>query len=134
MIDFAAARRMMVDGQIRISDVTDLRLIAAMLEVPRERYVPHAKAPLAYLDADVPVTSGLPESETRRLLKPAVLARMIQAADVEEGDRVLDVGCATGYSAAVLGRLASSVTALEQDTTLARHARENLEAATQRNV
>ena len=134
MIDFAAARRMMVDGQIRTSDVTDLRLVAAMLDVPRERYVPHAKAPLAYLDFDVPVTSGTGEGETRRLLKPVVLAKMIQAADVEEGDNVLDVGCATGYSAAILGRLAGSVIALEQDATLARHARENLAAAQQSNV
>jgi protein-L-isoaspartate(D-aspartate) O-methyltransferase len=134
MIDFAAARRMMVDGQIRTSDVTDLRLIAAMLDVPRERYVPHDKIALAYLDFDVPVTSGAHEAETRRLLKPVVLARMIQAADVEEGDNVLDVGCATGYSAAILGRLAGSVTALEQDATLARHARENLETAHQSNA
>ena len=134
MIDFAAARRMMVDGQVRTSDVTDLRLVAAMLDVPREHYVPHDKAGLAYLDFDVPVTSGSHEAETRRLLKPVVLARMIQAADVEEGDSVLDVGCATGYSAAILGRLAGSVTALEQDATLARHARENLATAQQSNV
>ena len=53
MIDFAAARRMMVDGQVRTSDVTDLRIIAAMLELPRERFVPEANAALAYLDLDV---------------------------------------------------------------------------------
>ena len=60
MIDFAAARRMMVDGQVRTSDVTDPRLIAAMLEVPRERFVPEAKAGLAYLDFDVPVSRRAP--------------------------------------------------------------------------
>ncbi len=134
MIDFAAARRMMVDGQIRTSDVTDLPLLAAMLDVPRERFVPHAKAALAYLDFDVPVTSDAREAEARHLLKPVVLAKMIQAADVEEGDNVLDVGCATGYASAILARLARSVTALEQNPTLARHARENLEAMHQDNV
>ncbi len=128
MMDFAAARRMMVDGQIRTSDVTDLRLIAAMLDVARERFVPHAKAALAYLDFDLPVTPEVREGDARYLLKPVVLAKMVQAADVEEGNDVLDVGCATGYSSAVLARLAGSVTALEQDATLARHARENLAA------
>jgi protein-L-isoaspartate(D-aspartate) O-methyltransferase len=132
MMDFAEARRMMVDGQIRTSDVTDLRLIAAMLDIPRELFVPHAKAELAYLDFDLPVTHEGRESEARHLLKPVVLAKMIQAADVEERDDVLDVGCATGYSSAILARLAHSVTALEQDATLARHARENL--ATDKNV
>ena len=63
MIDFTAARRMMVDGQIRTSDVTDLRLIEAMLELPRERFVPHSKAALAYLDFDIAVT---PEPHGRR--------------------------------------------------------------------
>ena len=100
MTDFAAARRHMVDGQIRTADVTDLRIIAAMLEVPRERFVPPASASLAYLDLDVPVGA------TRRLLKPMVLAKLIQAAEIGATDRVLDVGCATGYAAAVLARIA----------------------------
>ena len=99
MMDFAAARRMMVDGQIRTADVTDLRLVAAMLDVARERFVPHVKAALAYLDFDLPVTPDVREGDARCLLKPVVLAKMIQAADVEEGDNVLDLGCATGYSA-----------------------------------
>src|SRR6266850_2143606 len=73
MIDFAAARRMMVDGQVRTSDVTDLRLIAAMLEVPRERFVPEAKADLAYLDLDLPAMEGKAGAPVRRLLKPMVL-------------------------------------------------------------
>jgi protein-L-isoaspartate(D-aspartate) O-methyltransferase len=130
MMDYAAARRMMVDGQIRTADVTDLRLVAAMLDVARQRFVPHVKAALAYLDFDLPVTPDVREGDARCLLKPVVLAKMIQAADVEEGDNVLDLGCATGYSAAILARLAGSVTALEQDATLARHARENLVADT----
>ena len=126
MTDFAAARRMMVDGQIRTSDVTDLRLIAAMLELPRERFVPQSRAELAYLDLDLQVSEGAAGAPPRRLLKPMVLAKLLQAAAVQETDDVLDVGCATGYSSAVLAKLARSVVALEPDPTLARHARENL--------
>lgn len=134
MTDFAAARRMMVDGQVRTSDVTDLRIIAAMLELPRERFVPEGNADLAYLDLDVPVTKARVGTEARRLLKPMVLAKMVQAAAVTAGDHVLDVGCATGYSSALLARLAGSVVALEQDAELARLARENLHAIRTGNV
>lgn len=126
MIDFATARRMMVDGQIRPSDVTDLRLIAAMLDVPRERFLPPATAALAYLDLDVPVALGAERGPSRRLLKPMILAKLIQAAAVEESDAVLDVGCATGYSSAVLAKLAGSVVALEEEASLARRAEEVL--------
>ena len=125
MFDFAAARRMMVDGQVRTSDVTDQRIIAAMLDLPREWFVPERNASLAYVDLDVAVTAGTP---ARRLLKPMVLAKLIQAAEIGPQDRVLDVGCATGYSTALLARLARSVVAVEEDATLARHARENLTA------
>jgi protein-L-isoaspartate(D-aspartate) O-methyltransferase len=123
MFDFAAARRMMVDGQVRTSDVTDQRIIAAMLDLPRERFVPEPNAFLAYLDLDVAVSAGTP---ARRLLKPMVLAKLIQAAEIGPHDRVLDVACGTGYSTALLARLARSVVGLEEDSTLARHARENL--------
>ena len=95
MTDFAAARRMMVDGQVRTADVTDLRILAAMLDLPRERFFPDDKASLAYLDLDVAVSA--PGQPVRRLLKPMVLAKLIQAADIAETDRVLDIGCATGY-------------------------------------
>jgi len=121
MTDFASARRHMVDGQVRTVDVTDLRLISAMLEVPRERFVPQASVALAYLDFDMPAGEGAAAS--RRLLKPMVLAKLIQAADLSATDRVLDVGCATGYAAAVLARIAAQVVALEQDTGLAQAAR-----------
>jgi protein-L-isoaspartate(D-aspartate) O-methyltransferase len=116
MTDFAAARRNMVDGQVRTADVTDLRIIAAMLEVPREQFVAPALAGLAYLDLDVPVSAG---ASSRRLIKPMVLAKLIQAADLKTTDRVLDVGCATGYGAAVLARIADEVLALEQEAALA---------------
>lgn len=116
MTDFVSARRHMVDGQIRTTDVTDLRVISAMLEVPRERFVPPASAAIAYLDLDVPVGAS------RRLLRPMVLAKLLQAAELEATDRVLDVGCATGYTAAVLARIAGQVVALEQDAGLAKAA------------
>ena len=120
MTDFAAARRMMVDGQVRTADVTDLRLLAAMLELPRERFFPDDKASLAYLDLDVPVSA--PGQPVRRLLKPMVLAKLIQAAGIAESDAVLDVGCASGYSTALLSHLAGSVVGLEEDAALARQA------------
>jgi len=126
MTDFATARRNMVDGQVRTADVTDLRILAAMLDVPRERFVAKAPSNLAYLDIDLPVGEG------RRLLKPMVLAKMIQAADPGTDSRVLDVGCATGYGAAVLARVTGQVVALEQDTALAQAARSAL--ASQPNV
>jgi protein-L-isoaspartate(D-aspartate) O-methyltransferase len=129
MIDFAAARRIMVDSQIRTSDVTDLRLVAAMLAVPRERFVPAGQADLAYLDFDVPVSAAQPGGPARRLLKPMVLAKLLQAAELAEGNHVLDVGCATGYSSAVLARLAGVVVGLEEDAGLAERARENLRAS-----
>jgi protein-L-isoaspartate(D-aspartate) O-methyltransferase len=126
MLDMATARRMMVDGQVRTADVTDLRLIAAMLAVPRERFVPEPA--LAYLDRDIRVGDG------RALLKPMVLARLIQAAEVGEADHVLDVGCATGYSSAVLARLAGAVVALEEEAALADAAVGELRALGAANV
>src|SRR4051794_27469800 len=97
MTDFAAARRMMVDNQVRTSDVTDMRVLAAMLAVPRERFLPPSNAALAYLDLDVPVTVG-DGGNQRRMLTPMVLAKLLQAAEIGPADRVLDVGAATGYS------------------------------------
>jgi protein-L-isoaspartate(D-aspartate) O-methyltransferase len=125
MFDFAAARRMMVDCQVRTSDVTDQRIIAAMQDLPRERFVPERNASLAYLDLDVAVTAGTP---ARRLLKPMVLAKLIQAAGLSETDHVLDIGCATGYSTALLSRLAGFVIGLEEDEILAKQASEALSA------
>jgi protein-L-isoaspartate(D-aspartate) O-methyltransferase len=132
MPDFAALRRTMVEGQVRTSDVTDLRLISAMQELPRERFVPQNKVELAYLDLDIPVgEAGRP---VRRLLKPMVLAKLVQAADIAEADRVLDIGCATGYSSALLGRLAGAVVALEEDASLAQIASRTLAALGAVNV
>ena len=86
MFDTATARRMMVDGQVRSADVTDLDLIAAMAALPRERFVPAALAEQAYRDGDIAIGDG------RVLLKPMVLAKLIQVARVRRDDHVLDVG------------------------------------------
>lgn len=128
MIDFTTARRMMMDGQIRTSDVTNRQLIAAMGEVPRERFVPAERASIAYLDRDLPV------DPKRALLKPMVLARLIQAADVRLTDRVLDVACGTGYSSAILARLAAAVTALEDDAQRSRRCEEIVGQIGVRNI
>lgn len=125
MIDFAAARRAMVQGQIRINDVTEPRLTTALLEVPRERFVPPALAPLAYLDRDLPL-GGHGTAQRRHLLKPITLAKLIQAAEIRPTDRILDVGCGTGYAAALLVRLGGAVVALEEESALADEARRNL--------
>jgi protein-L-isoaspartate(D-aspartate) O-methyltransferase len=122
MFDTASARRMMVDGQVRTAGITDLDLIAAMLAVPRERFVPQPLAEQAYRDGDIAIGDG------RVLLKPMVLAKLIQAARVKSDDHVLDVGCGTGYSSAVLARLAGAVVALEEDEALALQAKEELAA------
>jgi protein-L-isoaspartate(D-aspartate) O-methyltransferase len=124
MPDFAAARRTMVDCQVRPADVTDLSLLAALGEVSRERFVPPASAPFAYLDQDLAV--GHEGGAARSMLKPMVLAKLMQVAEIAPTDRVLDVGCLTGYSSAVLGRVAGSVVALEEDRALAQVAEREL--------
>jgi len=124
MVDYAQARRTMVDCQVRPSDVTDLRIIAALLDVAREQFVAPSRRAIAYLDLDLPVADGSP----RALLKPMVFAKLLQAAEIRETDRVLDVGCTSGYSAAVLAKLAGTIVALEEDPALARAAAENLGA------
>ena len=122
MIDHAAARRNMVSGQIITNRVTDERLIDAMAEIPRERFVPHAKRGVAYVDEDVEIASG------RYLMEPMVLARLVQEADVTADDMVLDVGCGTGYASAVMARLAATVIALDVDEPLTAEAEQALSA------
>jgi protein-L-isoaspartate(D-aspartate) O-methyltransferase len=106
----------MVDGQVRTNDVTDRRILDAMLELPREDFVPEDKRALAYLDLDLDVAAA--GSAQRFLVKPMLMAKMLQAADIAATDNVLIVGCATGYAAAIAAKLAAKVTATESDPAL----------------
>lgn len=112
MTDFAAARFFMVEGQIRPNKVTDHRLVDALSETPREAFVPESARGVAYVDDDLPIGNG------RYLLEPMVFARMLQYLGVQATDRVLDVGCAGGYSTAILAKLAASVVGLDSDAAL----------------
>jgi protein-L-isoaspartate(D-aspartate) O-methyltransferase len=118
-----SARFNMVEAQIRSSNVTDPRILAAMSAVAREKFVPSAARALAYADVPVGIAHG------RYLLDPRSFAKLLQLAEITATDRVLDVGCGTGYSAAVLARLAAEVVALEQDADLVRIASELLATA-----
>ena len=124
MLDFAEARRNMVDNQVRTFDVTDRAVLAAMDEVPRERFVPADALSLAYLDRAIDLRST--GDDHRVMLPPMVLARMLQALAIEAGKRVLDVGGGLGYSAALLVRLGAEVVTLEEDGSRARALRERL--------
>ncbi|MBR0801413.1 protein-L-isoaspartate O-methyltransferase [Bradyrhizobium jicamae] len=132
MSGFSTARQFMVDGQVRPSDVTDERILDAMLMVPREAFVPDGKQALAYLDLDLDVAEG--GAARRCLIKPALLAKMLQAAEIKSTDRVLVVGCATGYAAAVLARFVGQVNATESDSSLAARATAALAALGIQNV
>ena len=120
MIDFAAARKQMVDSQLLPNKVTDAHVIAAMSAVPREAFLPEGLRGVAYMDEDVQVGPG------RYVIEPMVFARLLQAAAIRRTDAVLDVGCATGYSAAVLARIAGVVVAVEEDRSLAAQASASL--------
>ena len=119
MSGISAARQKMVDGQVRPSDVTDIRIIDAMLAVPREPFVPESRRALAYLDLDLDVSEGGQGQPSRFLVKQVVLAKMLQAAEIKATDLVLVAGCASGYAAAVVARFAGAVTATEGDSALA---------------
>ncbi|MDR3424032.1 MAG: protein-L-isoaspartate O-methyltransferase [Alphaproteobacteria bacterium] len=117
--DFAAARRNMVEGQLRPNNVTDSRILAAMGEIPRELFVPSTLVGVAYGDDEVPLVSG------RFLMSPLVLARLMQAAEIGQGDHVLELAPATGYSTLVLAALSSSIVSVEPDALLHREAEKN---------
>jgi protein-L-isoaspartate(D-aspartate) O-methyltransferase len=134
MIDFARRRLTMVETQLRPNEVTDTRLIAAMSALPRERFVPERLRAFAYIDERLEVYPAIDAAPARFLLAPMVLARLVQLAAVESGDTVLDVGCATGYSTAILARLGREVVGVEPEPELADAARANLRALELANV
>ncbi|EBA05842.1 protein-L-isoaspartate O-methyltransferase [Sagittula stellata E-37] len=107
---------MMVDTQVRPSDVTEFPIIEAMLTVPREAFVPRDRIEAAYVSEHVPLGGG------RVLLDPRVFSKMLDALDISNADLVLDVGSGLGYSAAVIARIAEAVVAVEDDETRASEA------------
>lgn len=119
-MDYTTARERMVVSQLRPNAVTDSRILQAMLDVEREKFVPAALRPMAYLDEDLLIedTSG----EARFLMEPMTFARLLQLAEITDDDLVLDIGAATGYSSAVISRLALAVVGLESDEELAERA------------
>mgnify|MGYP001268445217 CR=1 FL=1 len=121
-MDFAAARRNMIDCQILPNKVTDDRVIDAMAEMPREAFVPAEKRSIAYVDEALSVGGG------RYLMEPMVTARLLQSARIGADDVVLCIGCGTGYSAALLSKLANTVVVVESDKAMAKQAQETLSA------
>ncbi|MCB1365777.1 MAG: protein-L-isoaspartate O-methyltransferase [Rhodobacteraceae bacterium] len=116
MTDFAARRNVMVDTQVRPSDVTKFPIIEAMLDVPREIFVPEALREAAYAGNNLDIGGG------RVLLEPRTLAKMLDALDISGGELVLDIGPGLGYSTAVVARLAQAVIAVEDDAAMAEEA------------
>lgn len=123
MVGFDLQRKNMVESQVRPSDVTDRRVISAMLDVPRELFVPEHLRVTAYMDQDLLLPGDVPGGGHRALLSPRLLARMIQHLEIGDGETVLEVGTATGYGAAILSRIAGKVVALESSAAFAQDAR-----------
>lgn len=122
MSDFATRRVLMVDTQVRPSDVTKFPIIEAMLAVPREVFVPSARREAAYVGENLDIAPG------RVVLEPRTLAKLLDALDVQPGELVLDLGCGLGYSTAVIARLADAVVAVEEDEAMAAEAQRTLSA------
>jgi protein-L-isoaspartate(D-aspartate) O-methyltransferase len=115
--EFSERRVKMVDGQLRTTDVTDAALLEAFLSLPREAFVPADQRDIAYIDEDIRIATSA--DGARYLMEPSPMAKLLQLAEVDATDHALVIGCGSGYSAAVLSRLAGSVVALESDATLA---------------
>jgi protein-L-isoaspartate(D-aspartate) O-methyltransferase len=126
MSNFQSARATMVDSQIRPNAVTSVALLKAMLETPREAFVPPSQRTLAYMEGALCVEAARHGESARYLLPPMVFAKLAQLAAVKETDKVLDVGPATGYSTAILARLAKQVVGIESDPGLAALAQDAL--------
>ena len=124
MLDYAQARRLMVDCQLRTFDVNDIAVLDAFDDVPRETFVPKGREPFAYIDQTLHIDEA--GDETRCMPAPMVLARMIQALKIRPGVAALDVATGYGYAAAVMAHLGAQVTALESVPSLAAEARTRL--------
>lgn len=116
MTDYAARRTVMVDTQVRPSDVTKFPIIDAMLDVPREAFVPRHLREAAYMGENIDLGGG------RVILEPRTLAKLLDSLDIRSSELVLDVGSALGYSAAVIARMAEAVVAVEEDADMANEA------------
>ena len=127
-IDYAKAREVMVEQQIRPWDVLDPRVLDVLAAVPRERFVPVAHRNLAYTDISLPLGHG------ESMMKPVVEGRALQALELAPGDDVLEIGTGSGFLAACLGRLAREVVSIERRADLADAARANLAAEGVGNV
>jgi len=112
MTDFTTRRRMMVDTQVRPSDVTKFPIIDAMLSVPRETFVPDAQREAAYAGENLDLGGG------RMMLEPRTLAKMLEELDISGDELVMDIGCGYGYSTAVTARMAQAVVGVEEDETM----------------
>jgi protein-L-isoaspartate(D-aspartate) O-methyltransferase len=128
-MQFEAARLAMVESQIRPNGVRDPLVLKAFAALPREHFVPEKQRALSYMDEALPVVPASAVSPARCLLPPMILARMLQAAAPVPADRALDIGGATGYSAAILARLCKTVDALEAAEPLAEEMRRCWKAA-----
>ena len=113
MTNFSDLRRNMVDCQLRPNDITSLRILEAMDQVPRERFVPEVLQSTSYADREIELVSRNESRGPRSMLTPVALASLLEIADIASSDYILDVGCLTGYSSAVLAHLAESVVAVE---------------------
>jgi protein-L-isoaspartate(D-aspartate) O-methyltransferase len=116
--DFSQQRDTMVEGQLRTRDVTHVPVVNAFREIPRELFVPDSRRSLSYIDEDLEVLGPVGGAPARYLIEPAVFARLLQLGAIKSSDLVLDVGCATGYSTAIISRIASFVVGLEANADL----------------
>lgn len=128
MTDFAQRRTMMVDTQVRPNEVTSYPVIDAMLNVPREQFVPDSRQDVAYAEKNIDLAPG------RVLLEPRTIGRMMDVLNLQSGDLVLNLGCGYGYAAAIMARIAEAVVALEEDEAMAAEAESRLAAQDVFNV
>ena len=127
-MDYAKARRSMVDCQIHPMGVVSEKILNAFETVPREKYVPEQYQDVCYVDEDIQIAEG------RYLMEPSVFGRLIEAGDIQESDAVLTIGSGIGYNAAILSHLCSTVVALEKDASLTKAAQQSWDTCGYNNI